>query len=348
MRVVCRADASHFLGAGHVMRLLTLAGMIRDHEGDALFLCRDHPGHLANLVQDQGFECLLWDRTTDNILGGDVVQDAVSTKDAAYNFGATHVFVDHYGADALWESEQTLSVLAIEDLFNRPHACDILLNQNLGATVADYADLVPAQTTCLIGPEYALLRPEFAQLRPAALARQNAEVVREILITMGGTDQPNATGWVLDSFSQMDLCPDLHLTIVMGSTAPHLAMIKAKAATLPCRTTVLAGTSDMGALMLQADFAIGAAGSTSWERCALGLASIIVILADNQREIANALDKSGAAIALEMGMGATFKEALNKMLHDAGLRSKMASKAAQLTDGQGVHRVVAALFEGAK
>jgi UDP-2,4-diacetamido-2,4,6-trideoxy-beta-L-altropyranose hydrolase len=348
MRVVCRADASHFLGAGHVMRLLALVGALRDRGGVALFLCRDHPGNLAHLIRDQGFECHLWERTTDNILGSDVARDAEATKVAAYNFGATHVFVDHYGTDATWESEQTLPVFAIEDLFTRPHDCDILLNQNLGATAADYADLVSAQTTCLMGPDYALLRPEFAKLRPAALTRQNAEVVREILINMGGTDQPNATGWVLDILSQMDLDPDLHLTIVMGTMAPHLTTIQVKAATLLCRTTVLVGTSDMGALMLKADFAIGAAGSTSWERCALGLGCIMVILADNQREIANALDQLGAAITLEMGEGVALKNAMGRILRDPGLRSKMASKAAQLTDGQGVRRVVAVLQGNAK
>ena len=330
------------------MRLLTLAGALRDQGGDALFLCRDHPGHLAHLIQVQGFDCHLWDRTTDDILGGDMAQDAAATQVAANDFGATHVFVDHYGTDATWESAQTLPVFAIEDLYTRPHSCDILLNQNLGATEADYADLVPAQTTCLMGPDYALLRPEFSKLRPGALASRNARALQEILITMGGTDQPNATGWVLDSFSQMDLDPDLYLTIVMGSTAPHLATIQAQAATLPCRTKVLAGTSDMGALMVQADLAIGAAGSTSWERCALGLPCVMVILADNQREIANALDQSGAAIALEMGKGPALKNALNKILHDAGLRSKMANKAAQVTDGQGVHRVVDALRGDAK
>lgn len=343
MRVVCRADASHFLGAGHVMRLLTLAGALRAQNGAALFLCRDHPGHLAHLIQAQGFDCHVWDRTTDDILGGDIAQDAAATRVAAHDFGATHVFVDHYGTDATWESAQTLPVFAVEDLFNRPHACEILLNQNLGVTAADYADLVPAQTTCLVGPEYALLRREFAQLRPTALARRNAGAVQEILITMGGTDQPNATGWVLANLAEMDLDPDLHLTIVMGPTAPHLETIRAEAATLLCRTTVLSGTSDMGELMVQADFAIGAAGSTSWERCALGLASIIVILADNQREIANALNQSGAAIALEMGKGAALKNALKKILHDAGFRAKMSNTAATVTDGRGVDRVIAAL-----
>lgn len=343
MRVVCRADASHFLGAGHVMRLLTLAGAIREQGGDALFLCRDHPGHLADVIRTQGFDCQLWDRTTDDILGGDLAQDAQKTKDAAQDFGATHVFVDHYGTDAGWEVTQTLPVLAIEDLFTRHHDCAILLNQNLGATAADYAGLVPARTTCLMGPEYALLRPEFSHLRPHALAGRQRTPVREVLITMGGTDQPNATGWALDCLAGMDLHPDLHLTIVMGPTAPHLASIQAQATTLPCRTTVLAGTSDMGALMVQADFAIGAGGSTAWERCCLGLPTVIVVLADNQRPIATALDTGGAAFAIEQDQTQRLEGALTALLSKPDTRQAMAQTAATYCDGAGVPRVLAML-----
>lgn len=340
MRVVCRADASHFLGAGHVMRLLTLASAIRDQGGDALFLTRNHPGHLGDVIRARGFECQVWDITADGILGGDVRDDAQATRTAALEFGATHVLVDHYGTDAAWEADQPCPVLAIEDLFTRTHDCAVLLNQNLGARAADYAGLVPATTTCLMGPDYALLRPEFAQLRADALARRNTDPVQEVLITMGGTDQPNATGWVLDNLAGMDLPPDLHLTIVMGPTAPHLAAVQAQARALPCAATVLAGTDQMGALMVAADFAIGAAGSTSWERCCLGLPTVMVVLADNQREIAQALHQDQAAIALELGQDASLKAALLSLLYEDDQRYDMGRRAAKVVDGQGVHRVI--------
>lgn len=346
MRVVCRADASYFLGAGHVMRLLTLASAIRDQGGDALFLTRAHLGHLAHVIQDCGFEVKVWDVESDGILGGNIIDDAQNTRREALRFQATYIFVDHYGVNASWELAQPCPVLVIEDLFTRKHNCAILLNQNLGVKSSDYASLVSDNTICLMGPDYALLRPEFAKLRSKALAKRDAGPVCEILVAMGGTDQPNATGWVLEALAGMDLSPDLHLTIVMGPTAPHLGSVQDQAASLPFRTTVLVGTTQMGALMVKADLAIGAAGSTSWERCALGLPAIIVILAENQRAIAQALELAQAAIMLEMGQDKVLKQAVTAMFSSQSNRSKMSRIAAQICDARGTKRVLKVLQKG--
>lgn len=346
MRVVCRSDASHFLGVGHVMRLLTLASAIRDQGGEALFLTRAHPGHLAHVIQDYGFEVKVWDIEADGILGGNIADDAQKTRAEALVFQATHILVDHYGTNAAWEVAQPCPVLVIEDLFNRKHDCAILLNQNLGVKPSDYIGLVPDHTTCLMGPDYALLRPEFSKLRSQALSQPKVGQVREILVAMGGTDQPNATGWVLDTLAKMDLDPDLHLTVVMGPTAPHLGSVQDQAANLPFRTTVLAGTNEMGVLMLQADFAIGAAGSTSWERCALGLPAIITILAENQRNIAQALEIAKAAIVLKIGEDEVLRQAVIKMLSSQTNRFKMSRIATQICDARGTKRVLKVLQEG--
>ena len=160
---------------------------------------------------------------------------------------------------------------------------------------------------------------------------------------MGGSDQPNATGWVLSVLADMALDPDLHVTIVMGPTAPHLKQVQAQAAALPCRTTVLSGTSRMGDLMVQADFAIGAAGSTSWERCCLGLPSVMVVLADNQQGIARALGQAGAATVIKMNHDSALNSAVQMALNDEVFRSEMAMKASEIVDGHGAGRVLAAL-----
>lgn len=346
MRVVCRADASHFLGIGHIMRVLTLLDEIRRQGGDAKFVSRAHSGHLANMIEARGFACQLLALEQTGILGDDMIQDALITRQAAEDFGADWVLVDHYGTNAAWESAHSKPVLAIEDLTDRTHDCDILLNQNLGARAENYINLCSESTTCLMGPAYALLRPEFATLRSAALIRRAAtkNTLRRGLISMGGSDQPNATGWVLKQLEQIALPPDFHLTIVMGPTAPHLQTIQKQAVTLPCSTTVLAGTSKMGDLMLDADFAIGAAGSTSWERCCLGLPAVMVVLADNQRSIAQELHLAGAACAVNMGQDEALKKALSSILFDSQSRADMTARTSGIVDGQGARRVVAAMY----
>jgi len=345
MRVVCRADASYFLGIGHVMRLLTLASALRKLGGDALFVTRNHPGHLAHVIKDRGFDCQLLEVNQDTILGADMVGDAEATQAAANEFETDWVFVDHYGTDENWEARQTHPVLALEDLFTRRHTCDILVNQNLGAKTESYATLVSASTTCLMGPDYALLRPEFGNLRPQALARRRQRNVREVLISMGGTDQPNATGWVLEVLAKIGIPQDLHLTIVMGPTAPHLVEIQAQAAAMPCPATVVAGSNQMGQLMMDADIAVGASGSTSWERCTLGLPTIMVVLAENQRDIGLALHQAGAARTLDVGQSDALSRNLQDLLFNPGIRLEMEKAAAKITDGTGVGRVIDALFQ---
>ena len=179
--------------------------------------------------------------------------DARATAQLARKLQADWVMVDHYGTDAAWEAVQPCRVMAMEDLTTRAHACHLLVNQNLGAQAADYRDLVAPRTTCLMGPEFALLRPEFLNLRDPALARRGEGPVERILISMGGTDLPDATGLVLDLLAGLDLPEGVHLDIVMGPTAPHLDRVRARAAALPCQARVWAGDADIGLPRMTSD-----------------------------------------------------------------------------------------------
>lgn len=344
MKILFRADASLVAGAGHVMRCLTLAQALRERGGAGAFVCRAHPGHLEAVIAAQGFPChLLPVESEGGILGGPVAADAEATAAAARAFGADRVVVDHYGADAAWEKRMPVPVMVIDDLTDRPHGGDILLNQNMGAAAADYADLVPAGTTTLMGPEYAVLRAEFARLRPQALAARRDRPLSEILISLGGTDLPNATGWILTALAAMALPDGLHLTVVMGPTAPHLEDVRSRARALPCAVTVLAGTSEMGALMARADLAIGAGGSTSWERCVLGLPTLIVVLAENQAGIAEALARTGAARVCPLGETRILQSALGALVAAPDELAWMQARAARVCDGEGTARVMAVL-----
>lgn len=325
------------------MRQLTLARALQEAGSHVAFFCRAHPGHLGNFITQQGFDCYLYPIEHDTILGATSDADARQVAELASEIHADWVFVDHYGAGAIWESQQPVPVLAMDDMFDRQHDCAILLNQNLGTTKDQYADLIAPDTICLLGVEYALLRPEFHNLRDAALIRRAENTLQHILITMGGSDWPNATGWVLDQLDKYCMPPSLQMTVVMGENAPHLAAIQAQAETLPWTTNVLAGTSDMAGLMVQADIAIGAAGSTSWERCAMGLPTVQVVLAENQRHIGDALQNAGAALSIDFGLEDAFKFAVDRLLYQPDTRRAMSQVAAQIVDGVGTHRVIQAL-----
>lgn len=361
MKVAFRADASLTIGTGHVMRCLTLADALRGHGADCVFLSRDHAGHLHQLVEARGYPLLSLGAVDTvigregvsgyaNWLGVDPQRDADDTVARIAGLSVDWMVVDHYGLDDLWEHALRPTcgrIMAIDDLANRDHVVDVLLDQNLGKIPADYEDRVPASCQLMLGPRYALLRPEFAALRTASLSRRQEGRPRKLLVTMGGVDLENATGAVLEALNAWGPSANLHVTIVMGPSAPWRDKVIHQTRCLSFPTEVLVNVQVMGDLMCNADLAIGAAGSTSWERCCLGLPTLQIVLAENQRLIANALSQAGAAHLLERaGLGVSLAKAMDQLVRDPALLLRMSTAAAILVDGQGTERIAQYLKEG--
>ncbi|TDR57253.1 UDP-2,4-diacetamido-2,4,6-trideoxy-beta-L-altropyranose hydrolase [Halomonas ventosae] len=364
MLVVFRADASLEIGTGHIMRCLTLAEALTAQDAACHFLCREHVGHLCDAIEARGFTVHRLPRMSQ---GGSATDTDDASLDHAHWLGTTWeqdaeacgrlmaqlapdwLVVDHYALDSRWEStvlpKQT-RLLVIDDLADRPHRADLLLDQNLGRAAEDYAGLLPAECRVMAGPRFALLRPEFEALRERSLARRRRQPgLKRLLITLGGVDKDNATGQVLDTLKACDLPDDLGITVVMGATAPWLDDVEASASRLPWTTEVVVNISDMARRMAEADLAIGAAGSTSWERCCLGLPTLMLVLAENQRAIARALDKAGAARCLGVP-----SELDDLPRHLATLQAPdtlqvMSRAAALLSAGEGVNTLCHAMYQ---
>lgn len=349
MRVLIRSDSSLQLGAGHVMRCMTLAHALGQRGVQARFLCRAHAGHLGRVLEDNNVDLVLLPVTLKTDLGASEEQDAAETRAAASTWGADWIIVDHYSASAAWEAAQILPVMVIDDAPNRGHNAALLLDQNLDAKASDYRPHLPADATILTGPQYAMLRPEFAKLRPDSLEyrAQTAGQVRRLLISMGGTDMPDATGWILDALATRfdpDVLAALEITVVMGPTAPHLESVRQRASALPGRVTVLAGTDCMADLMASADLAIGAAGSSAWERCALGLPAIMVVLAVNQKVIAKALTDCGANGRVDLHDTEALITMLENLCCTPRTVMQMSQLSAGICDGHGAEKVANALL----
>lgn len=360
MRIAFRTDASIQIGTGHVMRCLTLADLLRMHGATCYFICRSHNGHLADFIRQRGHEVILLPLLDTNFqappdpmhaawLGTDWSTDADQTRSALMDLSVDRLVVDHYALDSRWEQAlRPISqfMMVIDDLADRPHDCDLLLDQNLGRTKQDYLRLLKADTHILVGPHYALLRPEFAQLRPYSLHRRMHPQFKHLLITMGGVDKDNVTGQILHALNNCPLPAYLRITVVMGQHAPWLAQVKSQAAQMPAQTDVLVGANNMGQLMSDSDLAIGAAGSTSWERCCLGLPTILVVMAANQKEIAAALEQNKAAVVAETRNLLELLPLLLEQTSNASAMKAMTTCATNITDGNGATRVARFLLEG--
>jgi UDP-2,4-diacetamido-2,4,6-trideoxy-beta-L-altropyranose hydrolase len=303
MKVIFRVDASLQMGTGHVMRCLTLAQVLKENGADAEFICRKHKGNLIDKIRLSGFnvhELEVFEETeVDNKLahshwlGATQQQDADDCIEILKAEKPNWIIVDHYALDEQWQKRLKPyyeKLMVIDDLADRKHQCDILLDQTFGRQQEDYSAFTPKDCQLLLGSQYALLRPEFAKWRPYSLKRRGKPAFKQLLINMGGVDVDNVTENVLDELKICNLPNDINITVIMGGSAPHLESVKSKANALPYKTKIKVDVDNMAELMANADMAIGAGGSTTWERCCLGLPTIQIVVADNQIDIAKNLD----------------------------------------------------------
>jgi UDP-2,4-diacetamido-2,4,6-trideoxy-beta-L-altropyranose hydrolase len=354
MHFAFRTDASLQIGTGHVMRCLTLADALHKRGAKSTFICRPHAGHLLDLIQQRGHTAKALAPADDAYtaaadpchaqwLGTDWASDAAQTQQALGDQLVEWLVVDHYALDRRWEQAMrplTRRIMAIDDLADRPHDCDLLLDQNLGRRAEDYSMLLSSRTQTLIGPAYALLRPEFAHWREHSLKRRVLPQLKNLLITMGGVDQANATGQVLDALTHCELPIDLRITVVMGPTAPWLAQVQAQAAAMPRPTLVLVGVSNMAQLMAENDLCIGAAGSTSWERCCLGLPALQIVLAANQEKINEALELAESALTIQPENLEAELPGVFAQLTNAAVLCGLSKNSAVVCDGLGAAKTV--------
>lgn len=352
MNIVFRVDASLAMGSGHVMRCLTLAEALRQRGHGCVFISRAHLGNLNSFVKSQGFD--LFELPLDESqscelshaswLGASQDHDVEICRPLILSLNPDWLVVDHYALDHNWERAVLPSgcrLLVIDDLADREHNCHVLLDQNLGKNAGHYRDLVPKGCKVLTGPSNALLRPEFARLRDTSLMRRRSGKMQQILISLGGVDLYNHTGALLDALKYCDLPYNVELTVVMGALAPYKDAIEVMAMSSPWSINVLSGISDMAERLSMSDLAIGAGGGSSWERCCLGVPTLLVVLAENQLFASNALQESGAVKIIDCSK--SLVPQLQSGIERLGIPQNlkvMSDCAAIVCDGQGTTNLV--------
>lgn len=357
--VAIRVDASVRMGAGHLQRCLTLADALRERGARSTFVCRSLPEQFDETLARKGHDLIRLAPARETVvgetspphaawLGSTQREDAEQTAAALDATDLDWLVADHYALDARWESAMrpfARHILAIDDLADRPHDCDLLLDQNYYVDLHDrYAGWVAADSRQLLGPRYALLRSGFAQAR-AAVRERDGEVHR-VLVFFGGSDVDNYTGLALEALAEVGR-PDLAVDVVVGLMNPHAAQLEAACATRS-NARFFRQTEDMPRLMADADLAIGAGGGATWERCCLGLPTLAVAVADNQRRMLH--DLCGTATVM-CPAGGSLKELRGQL--SASITAMMSSKAflrgmsrrcMELVDGAGADRVVGAML----
>ncbi|MES2208441.1 MAG: UDP-2,4-diacetamido-2,4,6-trideoxy-beta-L-altropyranose hydrolase [Pseudomonadota bacterium] len=361
MNVAIRVDASSQIGLGHFMRCLTLANVLKKQEASIRFISRHLPEHLQSALIKKGHEVVLLHADFSNVihyqqaecgdlphshwLGTSQEQDVKDTVAALADVQADWLIVDHYALDAHWETnvrQAAKKILVIDDIADRMHACDVLLDQNYYADMhIRYASKVSQECQLLLGPSYALLREDFALFRKHVKPRLGK--IENVLVFLGGIDAANFTSRALEALAPLKF---LKVNVVIGLQHPYKSEIEDTCKKLGFGCYIQ--TDKMAELMASADLAIGAGGSASWERCSLGLPSCIVSLADNQTAIAQALDSIGAVIYLGMLDEVSpemIQHAVCSLIEKPNRLSALSEISFALVDGLGANKVCQVLGE---
>ncbi len=357
MNVVFRVDSAHAIGNGHVMRTLTLADSLSRLGNRCIFISRCHRGNLIEYIRSCGYvtyelqiqsKSVLKNPGIPGWLGGTQMQDAELTLRIIRDLRPDWMIIDHYAIDETWQTlvrKCCKNIMVIDDLADRSHSCDLLLDQTYARNPRDYRVLVKSNCHLLCGSSYALLRDEFMSLRSYSLERRKNPLVRKVLISLGGVDEKNITCEILRALNSQLLELQFEITVVMGTNALWINQVNEQAREMVGATTVLCGVKNMAQLMAECDLAIGAPGTTAWERCCLGLPTIMIILADNQMKIAHALQNLGAAVLINPSnnLKPVLLDIISQLCVDIDRLTQMSKSAANIVDGLGTTRVIQAM-----
>jgi UDP-2,4-diacetamido-2,4,6-trideoxy-beta-L-altropyranose hydrolase len=349
--IAFRVDASSQIGTGHFMRCLTLADILKQQGAQIRFVSRHMPEHLKDMLATKGCEfILLQSKPTQTIstdlfhaqwLGTSQQADAQETSRALSDHKWDWLIVDHYALDGHWESalrQSAQNILVIDDIADRQHDCDVLLDQNFYTDMnSRYSGKVPSHCQLLLGPRYSLLRDEFRQVREQLKSRTGP--VKRILIFFGGIDADNYTGRAIEALSKISI-PEPYVDVVIGPQHPCRTQIESLCIKhgFSCHVQ----TNRMAELVAAADLGVGAGGSACWERCCLGLPTLTLCIAENQQRLIQDSAHSGLLYTPVLGPDVISGLLchLQALIENPGLRALISRSGMATVDGRGSLRVL--------
>ncbi|SFC24441.1 UDP-2,4-diacetamido-2,4,6-trideoxy-beta-L-altropyranose hydrolase [Pseudoalteromonas denitrificans] len=356
MKVLFRVDASKNIGTGHVMRCLTLANVLRNHGCKIEFACIQRQGDLILFIQQQGYRVAIipykQNGLDNNLTPESIYQNDIQKKDSHCFINKLSVsnkdivVVDHYGLDHHWASEikkTACRILVIDDLANRQHICDFLLDQNLHENPSSrYKNKVDLNCNLFLGPKYALLRPEFYSERP--LLKQVNKRIPHFLVYLGFVDPKDTTSKIIAAIESLEF--EVKVDFVLSELHPNFRELKSKALELE-NIDIHLQPADILSILKRVDFVIGAGGSATWERCCLGIPSILFALTENQKVLAEELSKLNTVLYLkekDVVSVDKIKQAIIAMVKSEAKRLSFSERSQALVDGVGAERVAAIMM----
>jgi UDP-2,4-diacetamido-2,4,6-trideoxy-beta-L-altropyranose hydrolase len=349
-----RVDAGMQIGDGHFLRCLTLVNELKNKFRQIIFISNELPKHFSQIIEKNNFKICRIDgyshiqeeKIAMKLKKQLIQKDFIQTKKIIekHKNSSNYLIVDHYGIDYVWEKnirENIEKVIVIDDLANRKHDCDILFDQNFYEDMEKrYSRLIPNFCKQFLGPKFALLRPEFFNARKN-LKRRNE--LKQILISFGGSDPSNETYKALTSINNLE--KKYIIDVIVGSNNPNKKQIMKLCLKIPF-CNFYEQVDNISKYMKKADLAIGGGGVTTWERCCLGLPTIVTSLSRDQKKITEELSKIECVINLGTAKKSTKLDYVNA-LNEINLKKlrKISKKCLALVDGKGAKRATKKILQ---
>ena len=359
--MLIRVDSSRIMGSGHLMRCLVLAESLRAQGYYSVFICRDYLENLISIIQDSQFPCITLPFYTTALkapfdvgddyskwLGVSQKEDAQETINIIKNMCIKLLIVDHYALDWIWESELRPYVqllMVIDDLANRKHDCDFLLDQNFYLNALQRYENLLTDSQTFLGPNYCLLKKSLLKIRyqRQILGKIDSQLVSRVLIFMGASDNHNITLQIISAIK--DSGWEGHVDVVLGSLNPRKEFFQKECQNLGY--FFYFQPSNYFELLVQADLVIGAGGTSTWERCCIGLPTITISIAENQLRACQDLHQLGIIYFLGQCneiRKINISESFLDLIRNQEKRKNMINKGLELVDGKGAERVTQAIL----
>lgn len=350
MAIFFRADSSGVIGSGHIRRCLTLAEMFRSRGLEICFLTRAMPQDSAHLIDQAGFSLKYVGKCRSDVKEATVALEGFES-DAensiavinAFNSKPSLMIVDHYGLSASWEKRVIPfcdRLLVIDDLSNRPHFADGLLDQNYRPTAKQlYRSLVNESCRLFLGPSYVILRHEFIGTSPIAI--EDTKKRLKVFVFFGATDPVNATGEFIKGIDVLN--QEFEFVILVGAENPYRCDLRVMCEP-KTNMRLIEGSNDVASLMKTCDLAVAAGGTNTWERCAVGLPSVVIATAPNQETVSMNLSEAGAILyagnASRLNWVNHAFQLLSRLRLDFELRTSLQRKGLEILNKSGMNQLV--------
>ncbi|MEM5529398.1 UDP-2,4-diacetamido-2,4,6-trideoxy-beta-L-altropyranose hydrolase [Gammaproteobacteria bacterium AS21] len=297
--IAIRVDSSFVIGSGHVMRCITLAkALLKNVDADIIFFCRAYEGNIIDFIRSNGF-CVVVMSAKEVPLQNDYqtwlgASQSVDIKHfiiAANQQGFDKIdliLTDHYGISEEWEEKArsfSRCVAVIDDLANRKHSCDFIIDQNYFKDYGNrYDSLTNIECKKLLGPDYTLLREEFADFKDKLIPFDERFSKKIITIFFGGTDPDNHSEKALKGLlAKLD--DSYNINVILGKSNPNIDRLH-KYEKQFVNVTIYIQVSNMSEHIGQSLLFVGAIGATTWERCICGTPGLVSSIAENQIQAA--------------------------------------------------------------